>query len=120
MYANLVKIEKNIIKVNDVAFRGIMEDPEKQDELIKYFIKISKKIVNKYGSFSYVFSVKTLSLIDIQYYSFFRDFTLQMQDNFLSELNSITVEDTNEIIMCLFSYISVFFTKDNLSKLHFT
>lgn len=75
--------------------------------------------MKKYGSFSYKFSVKTALLSDIQYYSFFRKFTLQMQDIFKDELDAIYVEDSNKIIRYLFSYISVFFTPDNLNKIHF-
>ncbi len=116
MYEKLLKINKNIITVNVDKFREIDQYPENQDELIQYFIKINKKIVKKYGSFSYKFSVKTASLSDIQYYIFFRKFILQVQDIFKDELDTITVEDTNEIVRYLFSYISVFFAPDILYK----
>jgi hypothetical protein len=119
MYENLLKNNKNIVTVNVVKFKEIIQYPENQDELIQYFIKINKKIVKKYGSFSYKFSVKTASLSDLQYYNFFRKFILQVQDIFKDELDSITVEDTSETVRYLFSYISVFFAPDILYKVKF-
>jgi hypothetical protein len=119
MYENLLKINKNIITVNSDKFREIGQYPENQDELIQYIIKINKKILKKHGSFSYKFSVKSLSLSDLQHYNFFRKFILQVQDIFKDELDTITVEDTNEIVRYLFSYISVFFAPDILYKVKF-
>ena len=119
MYENLLQCNKNIITVNCGKFREIIQYTENQDKIIKYFIKINKKLVKEYGSFSYIFSVKTSLLSDIQYLNFFIKFTLTMQDNFPDELDSIIIEDTNDIVIYLFSYVSVFFTPDVSNKIHF-
>ena len=93
----------------------------RQDEIMAAIVRTNHKILRRYSDFTYVISVRSLTLDDFKFRSFFRKLydTLVREFPRTENLKEILVKDCSWISAAGFNLIKVFFRQEHIDKFKF-